>query len=115
MSCTQLREILSECGVRMNDRMGGSGSPRERKQTDGDMGDGEDGGEDDRKEGEEDRDEGNEDGDEDGDEGDDTTGDSDSSFNAKQTILNSQVIPFAIVDDLFELNGAFAYGTYISP
>ena len=111
MSCTQLREILSECGVRMNDRMGGSGSPRERKQTDGDMGDGED----DRKEGEEDRDEGNEDGDEDGDEGDDTTGDSDSSFNAKQTILNSQVIPFAIVDDLFELNGAFAYGTYISP
>ena len=38
----------------------------------------------------------------------DTTGDSDSSRNARNGDTRS--IPFGLVDDLFELSGAFQYG-----
>ena len=38
----------------------------------------------------------------------DTTGDSDSSRNARNGDTRS--IPFGLVDDLFELSGAFGYG-----
>ena len=110
LSCAQAREVFSECGVMVDDTMGGAQSRRNRRQTD-DYGDDTDDADDTTDDSVDNTDDDDDDDDET--DGTDTTGDSDSSSRVLEIVGDAEVIPFALVDDLFQLDGAFAYGTYV--